>query len=69
MTEGWRPRAEEELSQLEGRIDRLTDFLDTDEYDALPSDQQVALLMQASGMATYYVALKTRLELDDDNET
>lgn len=64
MTDQWQSRALQELSELEAKAIKLSQFMDTAEYDELCPKQQAMLLLQANGMALYATALQSRLDID-----
>ena len=64
MTEGWRERALEEYKQLQANAEKITDFIDSDEYEALDPDGKSWLLVQSYAMTMYCDALRGRLGIE-----
>lgn len=60
--EAHQQRVVEELDDLKGKIARLQAFLETDICEALPSEQQGLLALQAQIMGAYAMVLAQRIE-------
>jgi len=58
----FKERLETEKSELEGRLNRLNDFNQSEKADAIDPVQKTLLLVQAGAMYTYNEVLKARLE-------
>lgn len=57
-------RMAEEYDQLAGRYERLTDFLASDTYKALPENKRTLLARQHQAMHDYMEALQQRLKIE-----
>ena len=60
-------RMAEEYDELRGRLDRLTAFLDTDKFKALPDNSRALLAKQHQAMTDYEAALRERIKIDCAN--
>jgi hypothetical protein len=60
-------KLEEEKEELQGKIDRLETFLQSDKSDNISKYQEMLLNLQLSGMETYITALDYRIS-DIQNE-
>ena len=60
-------RMAEEYDQLRGRLDRLTAFLQTDKFKALPDNSRTLLTKQHQAMTDYEAALRERIKIDCAN--
>ncbi len=61
----WQDRLRVERKELGERAFKLGEFMDTDEFDALSSELQVTMFVQAYAMKMYTDALDGRLGLID----
>jgi hypothetical protein len=60
--ETFQDRVKLEASELEERIDKLTTFLSTDTFHALPKEEQDCLTAQQAAMLDYFGCLVERIE-------
>lgn len=55
-------RLEEEMAELQSKLEKLVAYFDSDKFENLPEKQQILLTMQANTMTTYLGILTLRLE-------
>lgn len=55
-------RLEEEMADLQGKLEKLVKYLDSPMVERLKEKQQILLAMQANTMTTYLGILTLRLE-------
>lgn len=60
-------RMAEEYDQLAGRYERLTNFLASEKFKALPDNSRTLLERQHKAMGDYEAALKERIKIDCAN--
>lgn len=58
----FRTRLAEEQAQLEEKLNKLDEFLDSDKFNRVDDVQKALLKVQATAMNTYNQCLKERLE-------
>lgn len=63
MSEGWLWRLDEEHRQLVRRLDRLTEFINSDGFAAVTPEQQDLMRQQHMHMTDYRLVLQKRLAL------
>ena len=69
-TPEWVNRVTKEVEDLEGKIERLTKFLNTEKFKQLSSKQQDLLIEQLTAMWTYhYILIKRIGEYTKEGET
>lgn len=62
----WKTRLRAELPELQDRMDKLHAFMQTKEFNALPTVERGDLLHQYTGMQTYSAMLARRIKRLDD---
>lgn len=55
-------RLEEEMAELQDKLEKLVKYLDSPMFERLKEKQQILLTMQANSMITYLGILTLRLE-------
>jgi len=63
MSDSWRDRVNTEQLELTQRIKRLTPFIESEQFQALPDKQQHLLREQLQHMLGYERVLLARLEM------
>ncbi len=63
--EPWQQRLVDEKDELQGRFNRLCDFMHTSIYETLSEDEKDRLLRQRYGMNVYLEALVERINAAD----